>query len=98
MKQTEIEKVAAQRIRALHKLHENPTPELEAEFEALNQRMNELCPRVTPGHWEMLERTQKALERASVAMSELDKLIQGKDYLVILDGEVNKECGEDPPN
>jgi hypothetical protein len=21
-----------------------------------------------------------------------------KDYLVILDGEVNKECGEDPPN
>lgn len=75
MKQTEIEIVAAHRIRVLRKLHENPTPELKAEFRKLNERMLELSPRVHPDQLVALNRTLGALNRARSEMDELDKLI-----------------------
>lgn len=71
----EIEEIAAQRICVLRRLHENPTPELKAEFEKLNERMLELCPRVHPDQWKMLDQSLSALKRARSQMDELDRLI-----------------------
>lgn len=62
-------------MQVLRRLYENPTPELQSEFEKLNAQLLELSPRVHPDQWEMLKRSLAALKRARLQMDELDRLI-----------------------
>lgn len=73
----EVQQVAAERCRLLSLKHAGQaSPEDLASLEALNRRMGELCPRVTPEQWQALEEAKQLLDTMQQRRTERDERLE----------------------